>query len=207
MSLLPLPSVGDACCSSLRDRRRKQTQRIIHESAVDLTMRQGPDRTTIDQIAALAGVSVRTVFGYYGTKEDAILGLVAPLVAPEAVSWFVSQGVRPQLMERTIALLTSILRSMNIHDIDVGRRRTMLQAHPELLQRLQTRISDASELLEKVLAQLPDGPELPAGHRNSLRFAASAVVQGAFVQTRYTRFPTESDIEKALQIHRGILCI
>lgn len=45
----------------------------IHEAAVDLFERNGFDETTVDEIATAAGVSPRTFFRYFPTKEECVL--------------------------------------------------------------------------------------------------------------------------------------
>jgi AcrR family transcriptional regulator len=42
--------------------------------AQDLFVAQGYDETTIDDIAAAAGLSRRTLFRYFASKEDLVLG-------------------------------------------------------------------------------------------------------------------------------------
>ncbi|MEZ0494129.1 TetR family transcriptional regulator [Kineococcus sp. TBRC 1896] len=58
----------------LRERRRLATRAEIEQVALDLFARHGSERTTVDDIAAAAGVSPRTFFRYFATKEDAALG-------------------------------------------------------------------------------------------------------------------------------------
>jgi AcrR family transcriptional regulator len=60
--------------TDLRERRRLATQAEIEQVALDLFARNGSERTTVDDIAAAAGVSPRTFFRYFATKEDAALG-------------------------------------------------------------------------------------------------------------------------------------
>lgn len=57
----------------LRARRRRQTLREVHEIAVRLIDERGFDATTVDDIAAAAGISQRTFFRYFPAKEDAVL--------------------------------------------------------------------------------------------------------------------------------------
>lgn len=51
---------------------REATRREIGRIAVELFLRQGFQQTTADQIAEAAGVSRRTFFRYYDTKEEAL---------------------------------------------------------------------------------------------------------------------------------------
>ncbi|MEX8034484.1 helix-turn-helix domain-containing protein [Microbacterium sp. 20-116] len=56
----------------LRERRRRETTLEICQAALDLFEQKGVARTTVDEIAARAGVSARTFFRLAGTKEDAV---------------------------------------------------------------------------------------------------------------------------------------
>jgi AcrR family transcriptional regulator len=57
----------------LRTRRRLATERELHQAALGLMDRRGFTATTVDEIVAAAGVSQRTFFRYFATKEDAVL--------------------------------------------------------------------------------------------------------------------------------------
>jgi AcrR family transcriptional regulator len=52
-----------------RDRQARQTRARIAQAALDLFVRQGYVETTIDEIAQAAGVSRRTVFRHFATKQ------------------------------------------------------------------------------------------------------------------------------------------
>lgn len=58
----------------LRERVRATVQAEVVEVAHRLFTEQGFDRTTVDQIAAEVGLSRASLFRYFGTKEDIVLG-------------------------------------------------------------------------------------------------------------------------------------
>lgn len=60
--------------TTLWDRTRQLASQEILETALRLFIEQGYDETTIAQIAREAGVSQRTLFRYFGTKEDLLGG-------------------------------------------------------------------------------------------------------------------------------------
>ncbi len=57
----------------LRERKANETRARIAKAALQLFVRQGYADTTIDQIAELAGVSRRTVFLHFPTKDAMLL--------------------------------------------------------------------------------------------------------------------------------------
>jgi AcrR family transcriptional regulator len=58
----------------LRERMRAAVRAEVVEAAHRLFSERGFDGTTVDQIAAEVGVSRATLFRYFGTKEDIVLG-------------------------------------------------------------------------------------------------------------------------------------
>ena len=66
--------VRDADSSGLRGRTRRVVRAEIGAAAVRLFLERGFDETTMEQIANEAGISRRSLFRYFGTKEDIVLG-------------------------------------------------------------------------------------------------------------------------------------
>ncbi len=60
--------------STLRERTRAAMRDEVSEIAFRLFSEQGFDKTTVEQIAAEAGLSRTTFFRYFGTKEELVLG-------------------------------------------------------------------------------------------------------------------------------------
>ncbi len=57
----------------LRERKQRETRQLIAQTALNLFLQQGYDNTTLDTIAEAAGISRRTFFAYYKSKDDIIL--------------------------------------------------------------------------------------------------------------------------------------
>jgi AcrR family transcriptional regulator len=55
---------------ALRLRKRRFVRSEIWNTAIDLFAKRGYDATTVDEIAAAAGVSRRTFFRYFSSKDD-----------------------------------------------------------------------------------------------------------------------------------------
>jgi AcrR family transcriptional regulator len=60
----------------LRERKKQRTRATLIDAAVELCDRQGFERTTVDQIAAVADVSPRTFSRYFATKDAIALALI-----------------------------------------------------------------------------------------------------------------------------------
>jgi len=59
----------------LRERKRRETAQRIKEIGIRLFMERGYAATTLEDIAAEAGISRRTFFYYYKSKDDILLSM------------------------------------------------------------------------------------------------------------------------------------
>jgi AcrR family transcriptional regulator len=57
----------------LRERKKLETRQALADAAIKLAVERGLENVTVEDIAARAGVSQRTFFNYFPSKEDAVL--------------------------------------------------------------------------------------------------------------------------------------
>jgi len=86
-----------------RQRKKTATRDRIRTSALRLFREQGYDATTVEQIAAAAGVSHMTFFRYFPAKEDVALSdsydpLIAALIAQTPATWPLTERIRTALV-------------------------------------------------------------------------------------------------------------
>ncbi|GLI03688.1 TetR/AcrR family transcriptional regulator [Phytohabitans aurantiacus] len=61
----------------LREQTRSVVRSLLARTAIELFAAKGYDNTTLDEVAAAAGISRRTLFNYFRNKEDLALSSLA----------------------------------------------------------------------------------------------------------------------------------
>lgn len=161
----------------LRERRRRQTEREVGDAALELFESRGVDHTTVDDIARAAGISPRTFFRYFPTKERA--ALVPHVDLDERVEALLQQLVasRP-LLEQLEEVWREVMRDFDNGRSDSGRLllrvRRLMQHEPAI--RLAA-IAYDEERTEALVARLRDlvGAEDDLGPRIAVEAAGVAV--------------------------------
>ncbi|MGO3325399.1 TetR/AcrR family transcriptional regulator [Gordonia sp. (in: high G+C Gram-positive bacteria)] len=167
----------------LRERQRAETLRRLHDAAIDLVQENGLLETTISAIADRAGVSRRTFFNYFATKEDAVLGVGSPTIPDDAVDHLFDS---PDQLEHAVRVVFSVASSVRHVKNRPAERRELVRLHPELKARAQHYAIGAHDLLAKALAERYDGDE--ADRASALLLLATAIIRFA-----YSRDPDAAD--------------
>ncbi|MET3858538.1 TetR/AcrR family transcriptional regulator [Rhizobium sp. OAE497] len=61
--------------AGLRERKKRETKKRLTEKGIALFLEKGIEHTTLDEIAAAAGISRRTFFYYFTSKDEILLSL------------------------------------------------------------------------------------------------------------------------------------
>ena len=65
--------------TSLRDKHRKLTRDLIIDALAEVIAEDGVRKFSLEEVAARAGVSLRTLYRYYSNREELLQGLVDKL--------------------------------------------------------------------------------------------------------------------------------
>ncbi len=75
----PIRPAQERSAQTLRYRTARAVRAEVAAVGMELFLEQGFDKTTVDQIAAAAGLSRTSFFRYFATKEDVVLGTLEEL--------------------------------------------------------------------------------------------------------------------------------
>jgi len=153
----------------LRERKRLATRRGIQRAVLTLVCDRGFDRVTVDDISAEAGVSPRTFFNYFGSKEAALVGDSLPLPPQEEIDRFVSAPPDGSVLEDLGELLAwSADASEGDHELQ-RMRRSVLKDHPQIFGARMASLRQFENALAEVVAdRLARSPEYAGRTRDEL---------------------------------------
>jgi AcrR family transcriptional regulator len=124
----------------LRERKKAETRAALQAAALRLADQHGPDGVTVEAVAEAVGVSARTFFNYFPSKEAAILGTDSADSAP----LLDDLKARPEDEAPLDALRAAFHGSATRLEQDPGRwvvRRRLVQRYPELATRWATHLA------------------------------------------------------------------
>jgi AcrR family transcriptional regulator len=149
----------------LQIRKQQLVRDTIYEAAIELFGKKGFDQTTVEEVAQAAGVSRRSFFRYYATKDDllaqsvmhygaaltaAIAACPATLAPLEVVREMVLAGVKHTSAQPLIRQIIEIAQ----------RSPAARQAYASRLRDVEDRVSDAFALRLKSASHYDLKPRL-----------------------------------------------
>ncbi|WP_428956625.1 TetR family transcriptional regulator [Streptomyces sp. cg35] len=197
---------------SLAQRKRQFVSDELTEAALQLLALKGFDAVTVDEIVAAAGVSKRTFFRYFASKEDVVVQFLADMgadmraalagrPADEAPAVALLHAVRVPVTtcaadsERALRVVQLILRTPALHARFLERQ---VQWRDDLAEELASRVGlDAeADLYPRIAA----GAALTAFHVVLQRWSASDAAQDpvALLDRAF------AVVARALEVREGI---
>ena len=168
--------------TGLRDLARSSVRDHVADQALRLFDEHGFDATTIDDIAAAVGMSSRTFFRYFSTKEEVVIGDPTPFgtVVRDAAAqrpnnasaWATLRRAFDPVANNTVADTESALLRMRV-----------LMSTPSLRARNVEKHNVWAVMLEPVVVARLDGPDDTKNYRaRTLIQAALACLDIALVE-------------------------
>jgi AcrR family transcriptional regulator len=152
--------------ATLRERRRLETEHRITICAQRLTDERGLDGFTMDDLAENAQVSRRTLFNYFPSKIDAVLGN-PPELPPDVLATFYAKGPHGHLVDDLGVLALVLLSSKVLGREEMERGRRIVTTTPRLIVAAHERFEAlAGEFVEMILAR--EGQEFGAARARLL---------------------------------------
>lgn len=137
--------------TTLRERKRSEVWLSLHDAAAELALsHDNLHDVTIEAIVARANVSPRTFFNYFGSKEEAVLGVRAPSDDAPALADFAlsdHEDVLDQVTHLLFDVSTSTFSPQTRH-----RRKAVIQRYPELRQRHLVHVTQVEDVVRRVVA-------------------------------------------------------
>ncbi|HEX5947846.1 MAG TPA: TetR/AcrR family transcriptional regulator [Acidimicrobiales bacterium] len=138
--------------AGLRERKKAETRRALSSAAVRLARELGPDGVTVEDIADAAGVSPRTFFNYFSTKDDAILG-ISPSDPPDMLNDLLDRPPDESPLDALRGMaLAAASRLESTADEQIARYE-LTQQHPALAIRRAARFSEVERQLAEEIAR------------------------------------------------------
>ncbi|MFF2845962.1 TetR family transcriptional regulator [Streptomyces sp. NPDC058001] len=160
----------------LRERKKQFTRDALLRAALELFTAQGYDETTVDEIADTVGVSQRTFFRYFTTKEETVFAVQEMIEC----HFLTALRERPPQESPLEALRRAVLDSWDTIDEVIKaavpvelhmRTYQMIESTPSLLAVHLRRSSDVEEQIAQLIAER-EGLDVDADPRPRVAVAA-----------------------------------
>jgi AcrR family transcriptional regulator len=144
---------------SLRERKKLSTRDALRRAAVELTAERGIAAVTVDDIAATVGVSTRTFFNYFPSKEDAVVGWDPDRLAA-LIGYFNDAAEQDTTFAALGRAVAQMIGSADPDHADWLRRMQVISSDPGLVAHHAGRWADLErELVAAVAARRGRSPE------------------------------------------------
>ncbi|WP_116115530.1 TetR family transcriptional regulator [Austwickia chelonae] len=141
---------------SLRERKKRETRLRLHHAALELAARDGLNAVTAGAIAEHAGVSPRTFFNYFPTKDAAIIG-TDPELPQQLAAAFEERPAEEDPRNSLRHILTAHLVSVAAAPALRHQRNRLMATHPELAGTLGGISRQVQEALAEAVARRSGG--------------------------------------------------
>jgi AcrR family transcriptional regulator len=149
------PAIRDG----LRERKKRATRRALHDAALRLALERGLGHVTVEEISAVADVSVRTFFNYFPSKDQAVIGDVIVADEERVTAIMLAADTVPGGLREVAVSIAAEVASERDH---VLMRWQLMERYPALLPQMLGRFAAFERTLGRaVAARTGDAPDAP----------------------------------------------
>lgn len=144
--------VGNTTAGALsgREIKHRETSLRIERSAVDLVLQNGFDGVTVDMICEASGISQRTFFNYFKTKDAAVIGDEPPKIdEAQARAFIATDG--PDLLAEVLELVVSSSLAGSPDEKLLTDRLRLFEKNPQLLLKQMDRMNRITTELSELI--------------------------------------------------------
>jgi AcrR family transcriptional regulator len=164
------PGTGAPEAEGLRERKKRLMRQQLSDTATQMFMERGFDAVRVTEIAEACGVSEKTVFNYFPTKESLILDRLESTMASLRTG-LAEPGVSPvqaalRILDGELGAMTSWLATQDDPvqaSAMIQRFGTLIQATPSLRAHqsdmMDQFVAVAAAILAERAGMSPDDPE------------------------------------------------
>ncbi|MCU1531905.1 MAG: TetR/AcrR family transcriptional regulator [Arthrobacter sp.] len=153
----------------LRERKRAATRAAITAVARNLTAQRGLNGYTVEEVCERAGISRRTFFNYFPSKEDAIIGHVDDELPAGIFDDFIRGGagspdgeISSNLFQDLVTLMLRLSERLSSSEEETRQLIGVVQKEPQLMLKIigasEEREADFSRMLAAREGVAPDHP-------------------------------------------------
>ncbi|HAT1180130.1 TPA: TetR family transcriptional regulator [Corynebacterium striatum] len=144
---------------SLREQKRLETRLRIEDAATSLVDKRGFSATTIEEICEHAGISRRTFFNYFDSKDSAVLGSPSEMFSDDQRTYLLKTPTE-DLLHLTVELIKNHMRGHHANH-EIAERRRRIAGDPDAAAAsLSRKRAKSSEIAELIKLRLEKNPEL-----------------------------------------------
>ena len=146
------PGAGPPEAEGLRQRKKRLMRQQLSDTATEMFMERGFDAVRVTEIAAACGVSEKTVFNYFPTKESLILDRLESTMASLRTG-LAEPGVSPveaalRILDHELGAMTSWLAGQD----DPGKASAAIRRFGTLIRATPSLRAHQSDMMDQFVA-------------------------------------------------------
>ena len=171
--------------TTLREEKHQANLQRLERNAVSLVLEHGFDRVTVDMICEASGISQRTFFNYFKTKEAAVVGAEPPTIDEGKARAFIAAD-GPDLLVEVLELVTASTMMVGRDEKLFTDRLRLFETNPQLLIKQMDRMNKMAAEVGELIYLRRRREAGPGGDETELRAQADLLTHAILGVLRYT---------------------